>query len=51
MNTSSQFYCLDCSQLKNVDEAQLVFSSGFYRVRIPLGLCRSCHKQAAEAKV
>lgn len=36
------FYCMSCREMKERQDGALVFRTGFYRVRYPLGLCASC---------
>lgn len=37
-----QFYCVACNELIGLQEARLLFKSGYYTVIYPLGCCRSC---------
>lgn len=37
-----QFYCVACNELIGLNEARLLFKSGYYAVIHPLGCCRSC---------
>ena len=45
MEQSVLFYCLVCNKLKTMEQANLLFRTGFYKVQHPLGFCVSCEHQ------
>ena len=45
MNRSDQYYCVGCGRMEHLDEAQLLFRTGFFRVVHPLGCCVRCSEQ------
>jgi len=36
------FYCVNCNQLKTMEQAKELFKTGFYRTRYRLGCCVHC---------
>jgi len=36
------FYCVKCEQLKTMEQAGLLFRTGYYRAQYPLGCCVHC---------
>ncbi|QJD87174.1 hypothetical protein [Cohnella herbarum] len=42
MEHSVLFYCVKCEQLKTMEQAGLLFRTGYYRVLYPLGCCVHC---------
>lgn len=36
------FYCLKCERLKTIEQACLLFRTGYYRAQYRLGCCVSC---------
>ncbi|THF74712.1 hypothetical protein [Cohnella fermenti] len=47
MVASHQFYCLFCERLKEIKQSAVVFKTGFYRTRHPLGCCRECQERSS----
>ncbi|MFB9278541.1 hypothetical protein [Cohnella cellulosilytica] len=41
-NQTVLFYCVKCEQLKTIEQAGLLFRTGFYRAQYPLGCCVNC---------
>ncbi|MFC4597468.1 hypothetical protein [Cohnella hongkongensis] len=42
MKESSVFYCVKCDQLKSIEQAGMLFRTGYYRGLYPLGCCIQC---------
>ncbi|MFS0723890.1 hypothetical protein [Paenibacillus sp. 1P07SE] len=42
MYRSDQYYCVGCGRMENLEEAQLLFRTGFFRIVHPLGCCVRC---------
>jgi hypothetical protein len=38
----NQFFCVTCGQLTEVDQASMVFRTGYFRVEYRLGCCAAC---------
>ncbi|MFC5404993.1 hypothetical protein [Cohnella soli] len=36
------FYCVKCEQLKTLEQAGVVFRTGYFRNLYPLGCCVAC---------
>ncbi len=36
------FYCVKCEQLKTIEQAGILFRTGYYRAQYPLGCCVNC---------
>ncbi|BBI31761.1 hypothetical protein KCTCHS21_11600 [Cohnella abietis] len=44
MEQSILFYCVKCDQLRTMEQAGLLFRTGFYRALYPLGYCVQCER-------
>lgn len=42
MTKELECYCVQCLSLVPQAAAEVVFRTGFYRVTVPLGQCRTC---------
>ncbi|WP_182299447.1 hypothetical protein [Cohnella cholangitidis] len=42
MEQSVLFYCVKCNQLKTMEQAGVLFRTGYYRAQYPLGCCVHC---------
>ncbi|MFC5472166.1 hypothetical protein ACFPPD_26130 [Cohnella suwonensis] len=42
MERNVLFYCVKCEQLKTLEQAGVVFRTGYFRVLYPLGCCVNC---------
>ncbi|QHT59935.1 hypothetical protein GXP70_08200 [Paenibacillus lycopersici] len=42
MVNKQQFYCVCCGEMLNLQEAEKLFLTGFYRIEYPLGCCTAC---------
>jgi len=36
------YFCVKCERLKEIEQAVVLFRTGFYRVQYPLGCCARC---------
>jgi hypothetical protein len=46
MEQNILFFCIKCNKLKTVEQAGVLFRTGFYRVLYPLGSCINCEHQS-----
>lgn len=45
MLRSDQYYCVGCGRMEKLEEAQVLFRTGFFRIVHPLGCCIGCSEQ------
>ena len=45
MLRSNEYYCVGCGRMEKLEEAQVLFRTGFFRIVHPLGCCVSCGEQ------
>jgi hypothetical protein len=49
MQDHSHFFCVGCCNMVQLDDAAILFRTGFYRVIHPMGCCETCSKIIADS--
>ncbi|WP_156826168.1 hypothetical protein [Paenibacillus terrigena] len=42
-DSAESIYCLACNTRQSVQRQRIVFTTGYYRVGVPLGCCEACY--------
>ncbi|GBF76017.1 hypothetical protein PA598K_04456 [Paenibacillus sp. 598K] len=45
MLRSDHYYCVGCGRMEKLEEAQVLFRTGFFKIIHPLGCCAVCGEQ------
>ncbi|RAP75300.1 hypothetical protein [Paenibacillus montanisoli] len=48
MTDKERFHCVRCGCMMESMDAAVLFQTGFYRVILPLGCCKTCYTQTQE---
>jgi hypothetical protein len=48
MEQAILFFCVRCNQLKTMEQAGVLFRTGYYKVLYPLGCCVNCEHRSRQ---